>query len=304
MKPIWWGQFTMEVRMLYKAPMRRKGSLQKTTQVLKEFSAFCRVTTDLTPLTIAEWLSTRPPRAAATSHSLLRHLSAACSYGAAQGYLVDPFQFRTVDEWLPEDEIADGDEFPEHRTAAEIRAVLAQADAEAASGGWEQLRLRSAVYLWAFTGAHKTEVLGLRVQDLDLDKRVIRIRSHSRRRLKKLARAAHLPIVDPALPSLTDWLPHCGCEWLFPNKDLTGPWFFGRPGHRPLDCVKALGERAGVHGLTIVAFRHTLGTLAEDWGIGETMLQRLLRHARRRTQWHYRHEDIELLHKAGSKIQY
>ncbi len=57
-------------------------------------------------------------------------------------------------------------------------------------------------------------------------------------------------------------------------------------------------------GMTIVAFRHSLGTLAEDWDIGELMLQRLLRHASRKTQLRYRHRDLELMHRAAGKIEY
>jgi site-specific recombinase XerD len=284
--------------------MRRAGTLQKTTQVLSEFGSFCPSTADLTPLAVAHWLSTGPPRAPATRQSLLRHLSAACSYGALRGYLADPFDFRAITEWLPDDELEDEDEFPKHRKPEEIKRVLAQADVEAKAGGWVELRTRAAVKVWAYSGAGKTEVLGLRIQDLDLGRRVFKVRSHRRRRLKRRARAAHLPLVRPALEALADWLPHTGCEWVFPHKYRTGPWLSGRPGHRPLDLVKALGERAGVKGLTIVAFRHTVGTLAEEWGIGELMLQRILRHARRRTQWSYRHEDIELLHRAAERIQY
>jgi hypothetical protein len=84
-------------------------------------------------------------------------------------------------------------------------------------------------------------------------------------------------------------------EWLFPHAYQTGPWLWGRPGHRPLDEVKQLGERAGVAGLTI---------LAEDWGIGELMLQRILRHSTPRTQKHYRHHDAELLHRAAAKVRF
>jgi integrase len=95
-----------------------------------------------------------------------------------------------------------------------------------------------------------------------------------------------------------------GCEFLFPHSYRTGPWFSGRPGHRPLDEVKSLGERAGVDGLTILAFRHTVATLAEGWGISELMLQRLLRHARRATQRSYRHADLNQMHAAAGLIQY
>ena len=184
-----------------------------------------------------------------------------------------------MSEWLPADELDDAEEFRRHRSADEIRRVLEMADTEAPAGGWRARRLRAAVYLWAFTGAGKAEVLGLRTADVDLPDRVVSIRSHSARRLKTRSRAARMPLVPPVVERLAGWIPETGCEWLFPHSYRTGPWFHGRPGHRPLDEVKALGARAGVPGLTILSFRHTVGTLAEGWGIGELMLQRLLRHA-------------------------
>jgi integrase len=304
MNPVPFEVFAAEVLKLYRAPMRRPGTRSKTAQVLNEFGRLCKSTADLTPLAVSDWLAEAPQRAAATSESLLRHLSAACSYGATRGYLVSPFAFRPISAWLPADELEEGDEFRAHRSAAEIRRVLDQADTEAQAGAWAQLRIRAAVYTWAYTGAGKCEVLGLRLKDIDLERRVITVRSHQRRRLKTGARADRLPIAWPLAEVLAGWLPHTGCEWVFPHKLRSGPWFWGRPGHRPLCQVKALGKRAGVENLTILAFRHTVGTLSEDWGIGEQMLQRILRHSNRKTQRHYRHEDVDLMHKAAERIQY
>jgi integrase len=68
--------------------------------------------------------------------------------------------------------------------------------------------------------------------------------------------------------------------------------------------IAALGERAGVPGLTILAFRHTVGTLAEAWGIGELALQRLLRHSQPATQQHYRHPDLALMRQAVARIRF
>lgn len=157
---------------------------------------------------------------------------------------------------------------------------------------------------WAFTGAGSREVLGLRVDNVDLAERVIRFRSHPRRRLKTGARAAEVPIAPPLLGVLASWLPHACSEWLFPGRERLGPWFGGAPGFKPLDRVRQLGQRAGVEGLTILAFRHTVGTLAESWGLGELELQRLLRHSQRKTQRYYRHADAEIMARTAAKISY
>jgi integrase len=294
-----------EVLALYAPPARRPATRAKIRQVLDELGPLCKRASDLQPATIARWLADHPNRSAATHRSLLSALRAICSYGVYQGYLrKSPFEFRSLGQWLPADEIEESEQFRRHRSAAEVRRVLAQADAEAIAGPWKAQRLRAAIYCWAYTGAGNREILGLRVGDVDLVDRAITVRSHPRRRLKTGARAAILPIATPLLAVLETWIPLAGCEWLFPHSRRTGPWLHGVMGHKALDQVKQLGARAGVDGLTILDLRHTVGTLAEGWGIGELMLQRILRHARRQTQRHYRHHDLAQLHEAAAKISY
>lgn len=299
-----WSRFTAEVLALYYAPMRRPGTLRKVRQVLGELGESCRRTADLTPAAIAAWLAAHRDRAAATHRSLLAALHAAVGYGVARNYLPDPFAFRKVSSWLPGDELEPEGPFRRHRTAEEVRRVLDRADLEAEAGGWPARRLRALAYTLAYTGAGKLEVLGLRVRDVDPAAGVLAIRSHPARRLKRRARAAQLPIAPPLAAVLAGWLPECGGEWVFPHKGMTGFWHHCRPGRKPLDEIRALGERAGVPGLTLLAFRHTLATLAESWGIGELALQRILRHARRQTQDHYRHEDLEILRRAAARIRF
>jgi integrase len=308
LRPVPWGRFADEVLRLYAPPMRRRGTRDKTRQVLREFGAHCPTTAELTELAIADWIAAHAHRAAATVDGLLRHLSAICTYGAHRGYLRDPFDFRTVSSWLPEDEL-DAEPFRRHRTAEEVRRVLALADDEARLGPWEARRLRAAVYLLAYTGAGKAEVLGLRMADLDPAAATLSIRSHTRRRLKRGARAAVLPLAPPAAEALAGWLPEVlarfpGCAFAFPHKRGDGPWLQGRPGHRPLDQVRALGERAGVAGLTIVAFRHTTATLLEAAGVSELIIQRILRHARRETQLWYRNPDLPAMREAVGRLRF
>jgi integrase len=313
LRPIPWARFRDEVLKLYRPPSRRPGTRQKTDQVLREFGGLCRTTADLELVTIADWIEAHPGRAPAYLDGLLRSLSAVCTYGAhpRRRYLWDPFEERPVSSWLPADEReeASADPWPRHRSAEEVRRVLAGADSEALHGDWKAHRDRAAVYALAFSGAHKSEVLGLRIRDIDLPRGVISFRSHPRRRLKSGARAAVLPIAPALLPVLEDYLPRIAAqfprgEFAFPHHFGTGPWLSGRPGHRPLDRIRALGERAGVRGLTIDAFRHTVATLSEGWDIGELALQRILRHARRSTQLHYRHPDLALMRDAVARIRF
>jgi integrase len=264
----------------------------------------CPNVKDLDPPAIADWMAAHPERAAATHRSLLSSLRAACSYGDFKEYLRSPFRFRHLDEWLPGDELEGGELFPRHRTGDEIRRVLCQADLEAQGGSWEALRLRAAVYAWAYTGADKTAILGLARADIDLERKTIVIRSRRRRRLKTAARIRRLPIAEALLAVLREWIPHSGCEWVFPHSRKTGPWLHGPNGRKALDQVRQLGERAEVEGLTILAFRHSFATLAEGWGIGELMLMRILGHSRPETQRRYRHEEIGQLLDAAAKIHF
>jgi integrase len=303
-KPIPWIRFSTEVLRLYQPPARRPSTRAKIEQALRELAPYCQSTDQLDPGTISDWLASRPDRATPTHRSMLSSLRAACSYGDYQGWMNNPFRFRKLKDWLPQDEVDEQEEFRRHRSIAEVARLLRQADQEAQDGVWTSLRLRAVVYTLAYTGAGNREVMGLRVTDVDLDHGVIRFRSHPRRRLKRASRAAILGIPAPLAEVLAQWLPHTKCEWLFPHKYFTGPWLAGSTGSKPLDQVKALGARAGVEGLTILALRHTIGTHAESWGLSELELQSQLRHSRRATQKHYRHADLDLRRQTAAKIRY
>lgn len=83
--------------------------------------AFCSSTADLTEDTLSDWITTHPGRRPRTIEGLLRHLSAACTYGVKWGYLLDPFDIRPVSRRLPADELDESEGFRRHRTAGEIR---------------------------------------------------------------------------------------------------------------------------------------------------------------------------------------
>jgi integrase len=305
LKSIPWKQFHAEVLALYAPPIRRPGTYRKTDQVLREFRKHCKTTADVGPLAIAAWIARHPRRKASTRLALLRTFRPLCTYGAGEGYLHDPFQFRKPRQWLPASELGPPETlFPRHRSAIEIQSVLEQADQEAQDGRWEALRLRAAVYTWCFTGARKMEILGALAADVDLDRVLLSIRSNDRRPLKTAASAAAIPLAPPLARVLADWLPRCGSIWLMPHKYRHGPWLHGPYGNKCVDQVAQLGVRAGVPGLTVLALRHSFGTLSEGWGWGGLMLQRVLRHTDSKTQAHYRHEDLDQMRRAAAKIRY
>jgi integrase len=297
-----WNAFAREVLSLYAPPIRRIATYRKMRQALEEFGPLCPSTSDLTPTAIAAWVVAHHARGCTTNLSLLKTLRAACTYAMLRGYLTaNPFSWRAPTAWVDWDG-------PEHEppvhTSAEIAAVLHFCNIEAASGDWKAERLRALVYAYAYTGARKRELLGLAMVDVDLPARAITIRTNRRRGLKTRGSAAALPVAPVLHRVLEHWLPLCRSEWVFPGIRRIAPWLEGPAGAKALDQVKALGLRAGVEGLTIASFRHTFASLSESWGIGETMLQRLLRHSSIRTQHAYRHPLAEGMRDAASKIHF
>jgi integrase len=297
-----WSDFSADVLTLYLPPIRRLATYRKMTQVLGEFGPLCPTTADLTPAAIARWLQLHPERRPETTLALLRTLAAACTYGVLISAIdANPFVWRKPTAWVdwdvPELE-------PPVHSSAEMARVLALASQEVSGGAWKAARLEAVVFTLAYTGARKREVLGLAVADVDLAGGSVAIRTNRRRGLKTRSSAAHLPIPAELGKVLAAWIPLTGCEWLFPGARLEGPWLEGPPGHKAIDQVKALGQRAGIEGLTIASFRHTFASLSESWGIGETALQRILRHTNPRTQKFYRHELPEVLREAGAKVHF
>lgn len=302
-----WSRFRVEVLALYEPPARAKATWFAVRKVLDLLESLgVRSPAELTPQVVSRFAAVQPDLAAATIKGRLSYLRPVCDYAVWKGYLErSPFEFRS--RWLRVD--GPREDRPDHRDrhhpAESIARALRLADAEAAGGSWLSGRLQALVYTYAFTGMRCKEPLGMLVADVDLGSRLLRIRSNRARPLKTSGSGQPMAIAEDLADVLGRWIPRTGCDWLFPGIRLGGPWLYGGPGFRPLDQVKALGVRAGVDGLTIQSFRHTLSTLSEGWGLGELELQRWLRHRRPRTQDHYRRTaDRASLLATASKINY
>ena len=72
--PVPFDRFRTEVEKLYQEPQKRRKTLRKVRQVLRELSAHCATTADLDPLAIASWMAAHPDRKASTWYSLLATL--------------------------------------------------------------------------------------------------------------------------------------------------------------------------------------------------------------------------------------
>ncbi|HMF38286.1 MAG TPA: site-specific integrase [Isosphaeraceae bacterium] len=182
--------------------------------------------------------------------------------------------------------------------------MLRLLDMEAGRGGWAEGRLQALVYTYAFTGLRKCEALMLEHADIDLGGRILTVRPKQGWRPKTVSSAAELAIAEPLADVLGRWIPRTGCKWLFPGRRLLGPWLHGYQGTKPLDQVKAAGQRAGIEGLTILGFRKSIGTLSKSWGITQLERKSLLRHTSVQTGESYDEPDRDLSRHTVSKIHY
>ena len=299
--------FADEIRALYRPPHRAKGTFAKLDQVLREFSALgpIKKTSDIRPPAIARWVEAHADRSPVTSYSLLRSFRTAVNYALSCGYLkTDPFLWRKPARWFDLEPIEDETPRPKHHGLAAVAKVLDLLEREARQGGWSEGRLHALVATYAYTGLRKQEALRLLVADVDLAERMVVIKRRSRRGLKTVKSAAHVPICDELASILARWLPRTGCVWAFPGRMLGGPWDGGKPGCTPLDRIKAAGARAGVKGFTIQSLRHSFGTHARRWGLGPLDVKAILRHTTTRTQDWYQHDDLDDLRDSAKGISY
>lgn len=301
-------RFESEVLALYAPPHRRRATWFKMRKVLAEFAVVpgVRLAKDLTPLSVTRWLEAHSDRAPMTNKSYLSAMRAACNYAKRMGYLkVTPWEVRR--DWITFDALEDHEPAtPRHLGLAEIGRLLALLDAEAAAGDWPQWRLQALVYTYLHTGLRKCEALGLRLEDVHLDRGLVRLRPHSKRKLKTRTSARLVGIPADLGAVLGRWIPRVGpgCEWLFPGVRRTKPWFHGPVGRKPLDEVKAAGERAGVPHVTIHALRRSLATAAKGLGLGPLELRDLLGHDSPRTQEWYLEPDAEVARRLASRIRF
>jgi len=309
-RPIPWDQFTAEVLRLYAAPHRATATRRQMQKVLNLVAALeVKTTADLTPALVARFIEARPPgQSPRTLQTLLRVLRGVCNNAVINGYLrVSPFALRRVSQWLgrigpPQEK--------KHYSRDEIRRVLTLMASDVEStAGWSQWRARRLYALTAtvaYCGLRASEALYLHAADIRLDAQYVNLTDRGRdggKRLKTEAAAAPVPIPEALVPILTDWLSHRldhpadfeipSCEWLFPTLNRKGPWTGGPPGTKPVQRLKAVAQRAGIEGMTLLSLRHSWATHAEYHGYGPALIQRVLRHTTEQTaaQW-YRHADL------------
>jgi len=102
------------------------------------------------------------------------------------------------------------------------------------------------------TGCRLAEIVGLRLEDIDLDNELLHIRPNSARRLKNKTSERVLPLVGYAKPAIDQVQIQADDEWLFPQYIKSGHCYAT---HASNAVNKWLKKDFG--GLTAHSLRHT-----------------------------------------------
>jgi integrase len=297
-------RLTAELKEIYGPGIAAKATWAKVRQVLESLKALGISSTDeMGVLMIARFIASRPPgQSPWTTHSLLLTLQAVCGYCESCRYIpVNPFRLKRLDKWVrctPPQEC-------NPLSREHIRLILDRMKQDIAErDGWSAWRARR-IYVVTAIIAHcalrRNEALRLYVVDVDLSARLIHVVPRSP--LKTQASSQFVPMPDALLPIVEDWLIHRQdgppglvpprSVWLNPNLNRRNPWTGGRPGCKPLDVMQDAAKRAGVDGASFQALRVAWATHAEFFGLGPSLIARVLRHTNERTSAQfYRKPDI------------
>lgn len=305
-----WDDFVATVCALYAAPMRAPATGRKMRQVLGHFAELAGIdsTEGIGPRSVAKFVEAKADCRPETVRGYLSYLSPAFRMASKLGLCSNPFELRAPSDWILAPEVDDEEEDDRAAeagrflSAAQVARLLAWTGERAID--WAGARLHALASFLVYTGVRRNEALLRKVRDVDCGARLVMIRSRRRARLKKRSAAAPVPMPPALAEVLARWIPMAGGDWLFPGKRGRGPWTGGTTEGRPIGQLRAAGIASGVGPITFRMLRHTYATHAEAWGLGELMLQRILRHTRPLTQRIYRHADSANLARAVEVIDF
>jgi integrase len=272
---------------------------------------------DLDVRMIAKLVASRPAAFSPnTVRSLLRGTQAICSHAEilCKGF-VSPFQRRPIRTWVRPCK----PQGVRHLSRLQVRAIqdVLEQDVRERQGFalWRARRLLALFVLISRTGLRKSEALWSQVQDLDLEQGIIHVVSRKAHRLKTPGSETFVTCPGEALISLRDWLEHRmdappgwtrpESPYLFPNTRASSPWTNGPSGHKPLDRLKSVAERAGVEGASFQKLRASCATMMEAAGAGAAQIKRQLRHSNTQvTEDHYMQRDRVEMARAMERFTY
>jgi integrase/recombinase XerC len=177
---------------------------------------------------------------------------------------------------------------PQVLRADEAAGTLDSVDTDSAEGR----RDRALLELLYATGIRVAELCGLDVDDLDLGRRTVRV-------LGKGNRERTVPLGEPALRAIDDWLRRGRPEWA--TADSGPALLIGARGRRidPRTARRVVHQRSsevlGGDGVGPHALRHSAATHLLEGGADLRSVQELLGHATLATTQIYTHVSVERL---------
>jgi integrase len=131
----------------------------------------------------------------------------------------------------------------------------------------QDIYVRSAIWLCLFTGARKTEILSRKWEDVDLDRKEMRLKD------TKAGRDHVVPLSQPALEILGSIPRQQGNPYVFPGRKRGEP----RKDFRPQwDQIR---ERAGLQDITFHDLRRTVGSWLALGGSSLVLIGKVLNHS-------------------------
>jgi len=186
---------------------------------------------------------------------------------------------------------------PRWLTAEEARRLLVAAAKLGSKSVLVRKRNPALVAMMLDTGARKGELVNVRLDDLRLEIRSVRISSECKSRRERV-----LPFSAETLRLLRGYLRERergfpDCPWLWVSRE-------GRhlSRNQVYDLVKEAAKIAGLHGVYPHALRHTCGTLLLANGMDSIHVQAILGHARAETTRRYVHLMGEDIRKAFASV--
>lgn len=184
---------------------------------------------------------------------------------------------------------------PDVLSVSQLDPLLSGTQKAAVGGDPSALRARAVLELLYGSGIRVGELVGLDIDDLDHDRRVIRV-------LGKGNKERTVPYGVPAAQALNDWLARGRNRWVKPDS---GPALFLGPRGRRLDQRQARGIiqklLATVEGTSASgphALRHTAATHLLDGGADLRAVQELLGHRSLATTQLYTHVSVDRLRRS------
>jgi integrase len=318
-------QFERDIAVIYRGQDKSPKTIRQFAQVLRELRAVGIIETgQFTDTAIATWIAAWPNRTPETFRSHLRSFAVLCKRAKKKGFSSEnPFESDGVNEWMRSDSRPSPPRRRFSKPADAIRGMLVLSSEEAKSGTWLTGRTEAYSHTLFLTGARPGEIQRLRLCDFHQDKMEIEIVAHSITRKsgdpvwwkpKTEGSAGRIPIGRKLTEILAAWsrrvkcdtrrgrLRIRDCEYLFPGEMGWGPWTGGPPGSRPLDVIRALGERAGIRDLTQKAARKGIATY-RDIGLTPRGLRDLFRHADEQTGDLYDERETESRRADADRIE-